>query len=155
MYFVRFYVAGVPDPDHLGFLSSVLMNLLLWLLSTLGATSTLDALLASAGDVDGHETFSEKLEIRPTPDGKIVTTFTFTMTTPLLSEHYTLFPMPLGQILRWTNIREMHLSLNSGNWDYNRWGYESDVGTGGELWTWVEGDVSRCVVVIFFIHRWL
>lgn len=141
------------------------MNLLLWLLTSLGTTSTLHHIFASSAGAGGDEAFQESLELRPTPDGKLVSTFRFTTFAPALSrspsgsgagdggglelglsEHYTLFPMPLGQILRLTDVKELRLELNSGNWDYERWGYEDGVGTGGEMWSWIEGDETRCVL---------
>ena len=53
-----------------------------------------------------------------------------------------LFPLALGQILREYAVTELHLTLNAGKWDYDRWGYaeESDVGTGAELWVWMGED---------------
>jgi len=49
------------------------------------------------------------------------------------------FPLTLGQILREYAVTELHLTLNAGKWDYDRWGApdESSVGTGGELWVWM------------------
>ena len=63
-----------------------------------------------------------------------------------LAQHYTLFPLALGQILRQYAITEMHLTLNAGKWNYNLWGYpdEPGVGTGAELWAWMgDGGLSR------------
>lgn len=55
------------------------------------------------------------------------------------AQHYTLFPLALGQILREYAVTELHLTLNAGNWNYDRWGYpdEPGVGTGAELWAWM------------------
>ncbi|EIN14492.1 GPI transamidase component GPI16, partial [Punctularia strigosozonata HHB-11173 SS5] len=59
-------------------------------------------------------------------------------------QHFTLFPLSLGQILKEFSVTEMHLSLNSGKWDYIKWGYpdavEEGVGTGAELWAWMASD---------------
>lgn len=63
-----------------------------------------------------------------------------------LAQHYTLFPLALGQILREYAITELHLTLNAGKWDYDRWGYpdEFSVGSGAELWAWMgDGAPSR------------
>jgi len=41
-------------------------------------------------------------------------------------------------------VTELHLTLNAGNWNYDRWGYpdEPGVGTGAELWAWMgEGGI--------------
>jgi len=63
------------------------------------------------------------------------------------SQHYTLFPLALGQILREYAVTELHLTLNAGNWNYDRWGYpdEQGVGTGAELWAWM-GDGAQVSV---------
>ena len=55
------------------------------------------------------------------------------------AQHYTLFPLALGQIIRDNAITELHLSLNAGKWNYLNWGYpeEGGVGTGAELWAWM------------------
>lgn len=55
------------------------------------------------------------------------------------AQHYTVFPLALGQVLREYAITELHLTLNSGNWNYDNWGYpdEPGVGTGAELWAWM------------------
>lgn len=57
----------------------------------------------------------------------------------VVAQHYTVFPLALGQILREYAITEMHLTLNAGKWRYDRWGYpdEPGVGTGAELWAWM------------------
>lgn len=69
-----------------------------------------------------------------------------------VAQHYTLFPLALGQVLREHAVTEVHLTLNAGKWDYTRWGYPEDpaVATGAELWAWM-GDSSniRYVVMIF------
>ncbi|KDR77599.1 hypothetical protein GALMADRAFT_138681 [Galerina marginata CBS 339.88] len=62
-------------------------------------------------------------------------------------QHYTVFPLALGQILRQYAVTELHLTLNAGNWNYDRWGYpeEKGVGTGAELWAWM-GDAGTKTV---------
>ncbi|KAJ6579120.1 Gpi16 subunit GPI transamidase component [Mycena vulgaris] len=104
------------------------------------------------------ETFDEQLTVRALRDGKIVSTFSFStvlegatpknprnLTTEDGSQHYTLFPLTLGQILREYAVTELHLTLNAGQWNYDSWGYpeEPDVGTGAELWAWMgEGGIA-------------
>ncbi|KAJ6579111.1 Gpi16 subunit GPI transamidase component [Mycena vulgaris] len=104
------------------------------------------------------ETFDEQLTVRALRDGKIVSTFSFStvlegatprnprnLTTEDDSQHYTLFPLALGQILREYAVTELHLTLNAGKWNYDLWGYpeEPDVGTGAELWAWMgEGGIA-------------
>ncbi|KAI5996312.1 GPI transamidase component PIG-T [Pisolithus albus] len=98
------------------------------------------------------ERYDEDLFIRPLIDGRVATTFTFT--TDLLGnesessgQHYTLFPLTLGQILREYSIAELHLTLNSGKWNYDHWGYPDDpsVGTGAELWAWMTDGPSSTI----------
>ncbi|KAF9448798.1 Gpi16 subunit, GPI transamidase component [Macrolepiota fuliginosa MF-IS2] len=98
------------------------------------------------------EIFDENLKINHLQDGRVSTTFTFetvlkgasprdprTLNTQDASQHYVLFPLTLGQILREYAVTELHLTLNAGNWNYDRWGYpeEKGVGTGAELWAWM------------------
>ncbi|KAI9436413.1 GPI transamidase component PIG-T [Lactarius psammicola] len=74
------------------------------------------------------EEYREKLTLQPLVDGKLSAHFSFS--TLLRSavprapstQHYTLFPLALGQILREHAIPEFHLTINSGKWDYDRWG---------------------------------
>ncbi|KAF7376396.1 GPI transamidase component GPI16 [Mycena sanguinolenta] len=98
------------------------------------------------------ETFTEELFIRGLPDGKVASRFEFSThshgATPRNpqnlsvedhSQHYTLFPLALGQILREYAVTELHLTLNAGKWNYDRWGYpdEPDVAAGAALWAWM------------------
>lgn len=74
----------------------------------------------------------------------------------ILDQHYTLFPLSLGQVLREHSVTEMHLSMNAGKWDYQSWGYPDDaaVATGAELWAWM-GDSStvRYVKLVFSVTQ--
>jgi phosphatidylinositol glycan class T len=47
--------------------------------------------------------------------------------------------LSLGQVLREYAVTELHLTLNAGSWNYNRWGYPEGkhVGNGAELWAWM------------------
>ncbi|KAJ6498884.1 GPI transamidase component PIG-T [Mycena sanguinolenta] len=106
------------------------------------------------------ETFTEELFIRGLPDGKVASRFEFSTyshgATPRNpqnlsvedhSQHYTLFPLALGQILREYAVTELHLTLNAGKWNYDRWGYpdEPDVATGAALWAWMAEDAKHGV----------
>ncbi|KAG6853113.1 hypothetical protein C0991_006803 [Blastosporella zonata] len=99
-----------------------------------------------------EEQFDEQLTVKSLRDGKVASKFSFTtllkgasprdprsLGTDDVSQHYTVFPLALGQILREYAVTELHLSLNAGNWNYDRWGYpeEPGVGTGAELWAWM------------------
>lgn len=128
------------------------------------------------------EVYHEDMVVRPLPDGRVITSFTFTTIllgavsrdprdlqppgkSPLtrsyiicssrrfgythirnpIAQHYTLFPLTLGQVLWEYSITELHLALNSGKWNYDHWGYPDDpsVGSGAELWAWMaEGGPS-------------
>jgi phosphatidylinositol glycan class T len=131
-----------------------------------------------------REQFDEQLAIKTLRDGTVASTFSFktilqgiTPRNPqtlgaddvcafikslrfgfdanrLLAQHYTVFPLALGQILREYAVTELHLTLNAGNWNYDRWGRpeEPGVGTGAELWAWMgDGAQIRCVS---HIVRW-
>ncbi|KAI0642850.1 Gpi16 subunit GPI transamidase component [Trametes meyenii] len=104
-------------------------------------------LVAASGEL-----FEEDLTLRPLRDGKLEARFSFTTllkgATPRdpqglaeddEAQHYTLFPLALGQILREHAVTELHLTLNAGKWNYDHWGYpdEPGVSTGAELWAWM------------------
>ncbi|KAG2128702.1 Gpi16 subunit GPI transamidase component [Suillus clintonianus] len=98
------------------------------------------------------ENYKEDLRIQPLRDGRVSTTFSFVtvlegavprnpkvLGQPDESQHYALFPLTLGQILREYAITELHLTLNAGKWNYDNWGHppEAGVSTGAELWAWM------------------
>ncbi|KAJ7590211.1 GPI transamidase component PIG-T [Mycena floridula] len=100
----------------------------------------------------GYERFDEELFIRPLHDGRVASRFSFKTllkdATPRnpkslagddIQQHYTLFPLTLGQILREYAVTELHLTLNAGKWNYDSWGppLEPGVGAGAELWVWM------------------
>ncbi|KAI0312755.1 GPI transamidase component PIG-T [Amylostereum chailletii] len=104
-----------------------------------------------AGAMPGEE-YHEDLSLRPLRDGRLAAKFSFktllngmnprapeALDTDDDSQHYTLFPLALGQVLREYAVTELHLNLNAGRWDYDRWGppEEPSVGTGAELWAWM------------------
>ncbi|KAJ4485920.1 Gpi16 subunit GPI transamidase component [Lentinula aciculospora] len=104
---------------------------------------------------DIKEEFKESLSIKSLRDGRVASSFSFkTLLRDAIprdpqtlafddddSQHYTLFPLTLGQILRQYAITELHLTLNAGKWDYDSWGYpdETGVGVGAELRAWMAG----------------
>ncbi|KAL1742694.1 GPI transamidase component PIG-T [Schizophyllum fasciatum] len=113
----------------------------------------------AVGNELAEETFEEDLYVKALPDGKVLSEFTFktllrgaTPRSPLQlgldddePQHYTLFPLALGRILREYAVDELHLSLNAGHWQYERWGMpeEPNVGTGAELWAWLAAEDAR------------
>ncbi|KAG5642984.1 hypothetical protein DXG03_001800 [Asterophora parasitica] len=112
------------------------------------------------------EQFDEELTVKSLRDGKVASKFSFktllrgqsprdpqSLGEDDVSQHYTVFPLALGQILREYAVTELHLTLNAGNWNYDRWGYpeEPGVGTGAELWAWM-GDGGRSSSGRYTIH---
>jgi len=110
------------------------------------------------------EEFDETLKIRPLRDGKVASSFSFKtllkgaaprnpeyLNADDAPQHYTVFPLALGQILREYAVTELHLTLNAGNWNYDQWGYpdEPGVGTGAELWAWMADGAPTTIE-----HRW-
>ena len=144
--------------------------------------TTLVLVLHLAAVAAANEQFDEDLTIRPLRDGKLSARFSFSTTlkdaTPRdpqqlseddegasacpvtehpnlswqVAQHYTLFPLALGQILREYAVTELHLTLNAGKWNYDSWGYpdEPGVGTGAELWAWM-GESKPTSLVSSFI----
>ncbi|KAI9510156.1 GPI transamidase component PIG-T [Russula earlei] len=107
---------------------------------------------ALATNLSNSEQYQEELTLRPLLDGKVAAHFSFStllrgavprapssLGTDDTSQHYSVFPLALGQILREHAIPEFHLTINSGKWDYDRWGHpgEPGVGSGAELWAWM------------------
>ncbi|KAG6811243.1 hypothetical protein H0H92_008413 [Tricholoma furcatifolium] len=94
------------------------------------------------------EEFGEELTVKSLRDGKVASKFSFTTVlkgvSPRNPRNLGTDDDSLGQILREYAVTELHLSLNAGNWNYDRWGYpeEIGVGTGAELWAWM-GDVAQ------------
>ncbi|KZW01503.1 Gpi16 subunit, GPI transamidase component [Exidia glandulosa HHB12029] len=88
------------------------------------------------------ERFDERLVLTALPDGNVLGHWTFTTTLGhdlSHAQHYTLFPLGLGQTLNVHGASELHLALNAGQWDYKLWGSppEPSVASGAELWTWI------------------
>ncbi|KAH6907556.1 GPI transamidase component GPI16 [Coprinopsis sp. MPI-PUGE-AT-0042] len=110
--------------------------------------------------LQSNERFDEDLTLKPLVDGKVSASFQFVtelsgakLRDPAKvdeeSQHYTLYPLSLGQILRTYSVSELHLTLNAGKWDYDHWSLpahdaDGDVATGGMFWAWIGegGDMS-------------
>lgn len=57
--------------------------------------------------------------------------------------HSHLFPRALGEILGRHNVQELHVTLTSGLWRYERWGYPVvDAAPGAEVWAWFKPDTE-------------
>jgi len=65
--------------------------------------------------------------------------YLFLTRTVLEDQYYEFFPLSMGQILREYAVAELHLTLNSGRWRYDAWGYPENpaVASGAELWAWM------------------
>ena len=72
-----------------------------------------------------HDKYDEILRFTPLPDGRIITTFQFnisTDTSDIKNNEYNLFPKSFGQILATTNVKTLSLILTKGSWDRNNFG---------------------------------
>ena len=98
---------------------------LLLLACTVAVLSSASA--SSPSSPASTSSFEETLLLRPLHDGKLLLHFDF-----VLSEsgheggaHFALFPKSLGQILNSFGVRSLALSLSSGRWSPEAFGYES------------------------------
>ena len=57
------------------------------------------------------------------------------------AQHYEIFPLALGEILQQYDATELHLTLNSGSWNYEQWGYPDEiaVSSGADMWAMIDG----------------
>ncbi|UZJ55244.1 hypothetical protein CBS101457_004564 [Exobasidium rhododendri] len=93
--------------------------------------------------------FREHLTLRPLADGRLHTQFTFILESSQLEEGvgggeeddsipiYSTIPRTLIHLARASDAEEIHLAINAGRWDYEKWGQpgeEEMVGTGAEVW---------------------
>ena len=60
--------------------------------------------------------------------------------TNLTAQNYQLFPVALGQLLKKHHVKELHLTLNAGSWNYESWGMPKDdqTASGATLWVWID-----------------
>lgn len=57
--------------------------------------------------------------------------------------HSHLFPRALGEIIGRHNVQELHITLTSGLWRYEKWGYPVvDAAPGAEVWAWFKPDTE-------------
>ncbi|SPO25521.1 related to GPI-anchor transamidase complex subunit Gpi16 [Ustilago trichophora] len=69
------------------------------------------------------ESFTETLLLKPLPDGRVLSSFDFTLTsTSSSTSNFRLLPRSLLQPIQHFGVSEVHLSLNSGKWRYGSWG---------------------------------
>jgi phosphatidylinositol glycan class T len=117
------------------------------LLQLLLAAFTLGQLVNAASD-----SFDEQLTLRPLADGRLHTQFSFT----LQSGHsgndstsipiYSMVPRTLIHLAEASDAEEIHLAINAGRWDYQKWkepGEEEMIGTGAEVWAKLRNSVGE------------
>ncbi|GJQ86521.1 hypothetical protein Trydic_g10421 [Trypoxylus dichotomus] len=104
---------------------------------TLFLVSYLQVLLAQYTDK-----FTEELVLKPLVDGQIYAHFQFTTIwdvepkdRDLFQSH--LFSRALSEVIVRHNVHELHISLTTGLWRYETWGYPVfDAAPGAEIWVW-------------------
>lgn len=85
--------------------------------------------------------FDEHLALRPLADGRLHTLFSFVLqsndedssSVPI----YSTVPRSLIHLAKASDAEEVHLAINAGRWDYQKWGEpgaEEMVGNGAEVW---------------------
>jgi phosphatidylinositol glycan class T len=85
--------------------------------------------------------FNEHLTLRPLADGRLHTLFSFALqssddystSVPI----YSTVPRSLIHLAKASDAEEIHLAINAGRWDYQKWGEpgaEEMVGNGAEVW---------------------
>jgi phosphatidylinositol glycan class T len=91
-----------------------------------------------------NEKYSERVRITTLDDGKLSINFELQSDiTKVDSEHYSLFPKQIKRMITTHNVREMHLSMTQGRWNYEKWGtpqYGAPVGA--ELVVWFTNSTS-------------
>ncbi|SPO25694.1 related to GPI-anchor transamidase complex subunit Gpi16 [Ustilago trichophora] len=92
------------------------------------------------------ESFTETLLLKPLPDGRVLSSFDFTLTsTSSSTSNFRLLPRALLQPIQHFGVSEVHLSLNSGRWRYGDWG--SPVTTLRQRGGYEEADGQQDMVV--------
>jgi GPI-anchor transamidase subunit T len=89
--------------------------------------------------INSSDIYEEKLYIKTLLDGKISFNFEFKTKTKQTGElnHFKLFPKDFGQIVQKNQVKELHLSLTQGRWNYEKWGNNPTPSpVGAELIAW-------------------
>lgn len=77
----------------------------------------------SYSNTSPSERLHETLLLKPLPDGRVLSSFEFTLTSSSAStSNFRLLPRTLLQPVQHFNVSEVHLTLNSGRWRYDSWG---------------------------------
>ncbi|KAJ1599908.1 hypothetical protein NDA14_004865 [Ustilago hordei] len=78
---------------------------------------------SSSSPFNPAESLTETLLLKPLPDGRILSSFTFALCSASSSpSNFRLLPRTLLQPIQNFGVSEVHLSLNSGRWRYSSWG---------------------------------
>ncbi|SJX62963.1 related to GPI-anchor transamidase complex subunit Gpi16 [Sporisorium reilianum f. sp. reilianum] len=78
---------------------------------------------AAANEFFPSESLHETLLLKPLPDGRVLSSFEFTLaSTSASTSNFRLLPRTLLQPIQHFGVSEVHLSLNSGRWRYDSWG---------------------------------
>jgi phosphatidylinositol glycan class T len=75
--------------------------------------------------VGKEDVLKESLILRPLPDGKLMSHFSFRVSSVLSAPHFRLVPRSLGQLLALRNVTSLSVSLGSGRWLGEQWGLSS------------------------------
>ncbi|XP_063706858.1 GPI transamidase component PIG-T [Culicoides brevitarsis] len=97
--------------------------------------------------VQNVDIYDEELYIKPLKQGFVNTYFQFTTRWNLDSPddllHTHLTARPIAEIFRHYPINELHVSLTSGLWKAEKWGYPViDAPAGAEIWAWFRNESS-------------
>lgn len=93
-----------------------------------------------------RDTFTEELLLKPLFSEQLYAHFQFSTVWNIdpsneQYHHTHLFPRALGEIIARFNVHELHVSLTSGLWRYESWGYPVvDAAPGAEVWAWFKPD---------------
>jgi GPI-anchor transamidase subunit T len=95
--------------------------------------------------------YHEQLVLRPLPLSALLASFQFKSNTSLAefkANNFRFFPRSLGQILQYSDTKELHLRFGLGRWDAESWGARpwagaKEGGTGVELWAWLDADTEE------------
>lgn len=99
----------------------------------------------SADTLPPPSDYDELLLLRPLPGNALLASFNFKTNGSIDSNHMSLFPRSLNQVLQASKTRELHLKFTLGRWNAEEHGAQprngqTAGGTGVELWAWVEAD---------------
>lgn len=108
----------------------------------------LSSLPSIASSLAATDEYNEQLILKPLAGQNLLASFNFKSYGSSQSfdrQMFQLFPRSLGQILKHTKTRELHLRFALGRWDAEQWGTQPSNGqaaggTGVELWAWVEAE---------------